>query len=94
MSQAGAQYRRRAAAFERLIEATTSERWSAPSPCVGWTAADVVAHVCDWSAQVLSERAGVADAPLFAQFDTPLEAFRVRLATPDLATTVLPQRLP
>ena len=79
-SEAGAQYRRRADAFERLIADTPPERWSAPSPCAGWTASDVVAHVTDWSATVLKERCGIDEAPLFAESGSPLEAFRTTRA--------------
>ena len=61
MTEAAAQYRRRADAFERLIVGTSPDRWTAPSPCDGWTASDVVAHVVDFSAHVLRERAGVGE---------------------------------
>lgn len=80
MSGAGDQYRRRADAFERLIASAPADRWSAPSPCAGWSASDVVAHVTDWSAQVLKERAGIEGVPLFADFDAPLEAFQATRA--------------
>lgn len=80
MTEAAAQYRRRADAFERLVTGTPPDRWTAPSPCDGWTASDVVAHVVDFSAQVLRERAGVDDAPRFADFAAPLEAFRAARA--------------
>ena len=72
--EAAATYRRRAEAFAALIEGTPAERWSSPSPCAGWAARDVVAHVVDFSAQVLSEKAGVP-APAFADFDDPAAAF-------------------
>ena len=73
--EAAETYRRRAEAFEALIEATPAERWSSPSPCAGWTARDVVAHVVDFSAQVLREKAGVP-APAFSDFSDPAAAFR------------------
>ena len=68
-------YRRRAEAFAALIEGTPAERWSSPSPCAGWTARDIVAHVVDYSAQVLGEKAGVP-APAFYDFGDPGAAFR------------------
>jgi len=80
MTDAAAEYRRRADAFERLVAATPPDRWDSPSPCAGWTAADVVAHVVDYSAQVLDERAGVGDAPRFADHARPLDAFRATRA--------------
>lgn len=76
MIETSDRYRRRADAFEALIAATPPERWASPSPCQGWSARDVVAHVVDFSAQVLRERAGVEDAPRFADFDEPAAAFR------------------
>ena len=80
MTEAAAQYRRRADRFERLVAGTPPGRWTSPSPCAGWTASDVVAHVVDFSAQVLRERAGIADPPHFANFETPLDAFRATRA--------------
>ena len=79
-------YRRRADAFATLIERTSPDRWSSPSPFEGWLARDVVAHVVDYSAQVLREKAGVADAPVFADFEGPAAAFR---ATRDVLERVL-----
>ena len=76
MTEIADRYRRRADSFQALIEGTPAERWSSPSPCTGWLARDVVAHVVDYSAQVLREKAGVADAPTFAAFDEPADAFR------------------
>lgn len=73
-------YRRRADRFAALIEATPPERWSIPSPCEGWSARDVVAHVVDFSAHVLREQAGVANPPSFADFDDPAAAFRAARA--------------
>jgi uncharacterized protein (TIGR03086 family) len=80
VTEAAAEYRRRADAFERLVAGTPADRWTSPSPCAGWTAADVVAHVVDFSAQVLHERAGIDDAPRSADFETPLDAFRATRA--------------
>ena len=75
MTEAAAEYRRRADAFERLIAHTPRDRWTSPSPCVEWNASEVVAHVVDFSAQVLLERAGIDDAPRFSAFAEPLDAF-------------------
>jgi uncharacterized protein (TIGR03086 family) len=80
MTNAAAQYHRRADAFERLIAGTPEDRWAAPSPCTGWTASDVVAHVVDFAADVLRERAGIDGAPRFADFAAPLDAFRATRA--------------
>ncbi len=76
MTEAADRYRRRADAFGALIAGTAPERWSSPSPCEGWTARDVVAHVVDFSAQVLRERAGVSSIAVPAVADDPAAAFR------------------
>lgn len=70
------QYRRRADAFERLVARAPASTWGAPSPCEGWTAADVVAHVVDFTAHVLADQAGISDAPRYSDHDGPLSAFR------------------
>jgi uncharacterized protein (TIGR03083 family) len=75
MREAGDRYRRRADAFGALIDRTAPERWTSPSPCEGWLARDVVAHVVDYSGHVLCERAGMSDVPVFADFDDPAAAF-------------------
>jgi uncharacterized protein (TIGR03086 family) len=76
MTEIADRYRRRADAFEALIEGTATERWSSPSPCEGWLARDVVAHVVDYSAHVLRETAGVSGVPGAGDFDDPGAAFR------------------
>ena len=75
MTEAADQYRRRADRFQAVIEGTPADRWPSPSPCAGWLASDVVAHVVDFSAQVLTEKAGMHDPPLFAHFQAPGQAF-------------------
>lgn len=64
MTEIADRYRRNAAAFTERVEAVTADRWSSPSPCEGWTAADIVRHVVESSTSVL-EQAGepVADLP-------------------------------
>jgi len=75
VTETGDRYRRRADAFETLITHTAPERWTSPSPCEGWLARDVVAHVVDYSGQVLRERAGMSEVSVFAEFDDPAAAF-------------------
>jgi Mycothiol maleylpyruvate isomerase N-terminal domain len=75
MTETGDRYRRRADAFAELITHTAPERWTSPSPCEGWLARDVVAHVVDYSAHVLREKAGMSEAPAFVGFDDPATAF-------------------
>lgn len=80
MTEIGDTYRKRANAFARLIAATPPERWSSPSRAKGGPRRDVVAHVVDFSAQVLPERAAVAQPPSSADFDDPAAAFRATRA--------------
>jgi uncharacterized protein (TIGR03086 family) len=76
MTDVGVEYRRRADQFERLIAGTPADRWDSPSPCAGWTARDVVGHVVSFSGDVLLAHAEVEEVPLFADFTSPLDAFR------------------
>lgn len=76
MSDIAAQYRRRADAFERLVAGTPPSRWSAPSPCDQWTARDVVVHVVDFHAKILTEDVGIDDPPRLGGGDDPLTVFR------------------
>jgi len=58
------QYRTADAPLRQVIDAVPTDRWSAPSPCEGWTARDVVRHLVDAQRSFLTDR-GVAlpDAP-------------------------------
>ena len=76
MTTLGDRYRRRADAFAALIDGAAPDRWSSPSPCEGWLARDVVAHVVDYSGHVLREKVGTSDVRVFADFDDPTAAFR------------------
>jgi uncharacterized protein (TIGR03086 family) len=79
VTEIGDTYRWRADAFETLIDGTPPERWASASPCDGWRAGDVVAHVVDFSAQVLREK-GYDAPPAFGDFDDPGAAFRATRA--------------
>lgn len=61
-------YRRLAERFTTIVEAVPADAWNNASPCQGWTAADVLAHVIDSEAGLLkktgedvSSRAGTRD---------------------------------
>jgi uncharacterized protein (TIGR03086 family) len=45
LSEALDRYQMVSAGFDRVVKEVPADRWSAPSPCEGWTARDVVAHV-------------------------------------------------
>jgi uncharacterized protein (TIGR03086 family) len=47
-------YNRRAATFAAVIAAAPPDRWSSPSPCTAWTAADVLQHVLDMHATMFT----------------------------------------
>ena len=46
-------YRSLAARFTELVESVPTDRWASPSPCEGWKAEDVVAHVVNTEADHL-----------------------------------------
>jgi uncharacterized protein (TIGR03086 family) len=49
-------YLANAATFSALVKSVPPERWEAPSPCAGWSAADVVQHVIDTQRDFLRGR--------------------------------------
>ena len=64
MSEVSDRYGRVAARFTALVEGCPPERWSAPSPCEGWTARDVAAHTVDVQRRVAAGVDGSTAAPL------------------------------
>jgi uncharacterized protein (TIGR03086 family) len=76
VSEIAERYRQRADAFEALIDSTPPERWASPSPCDGWLARDIVAHVVRHSAETLHDKAGVQTAPMHTELDDPAAGFR------------------
>ena len=48
--------RRHADRFTAVVEAAGDTQWSSPSPCEGWTAADVLDHVVDTQRDFLDKR--------------------------------------
>lgn len=53
-SAASDRYRRLASRFTELVSAVPFEAWTNPSPCVGWTALDVLHHVVTTEADLYS----------------------------------------
>jgi uncharacterized protein (TIGR03086 family) len=76
MTEIADRYRQRADAFAALIANTAPERWDDPSPCEGWRARDIVAHIVAHSTKELREREGVQIAPSVAAAGDPAVAFR------------------
>ncbi len=48
MSESSSCFRRVAGDLADLIAAVPPDAWSNPSPCEGWTAQDVLAHLIEW----------------------------------------------
>jgi uncharacterized protein (TIGR03086 family) len=59
MSEVAERYGRLADEFARAVAAVPDDRWSSASPCEGWTARDVVEHVCSTQGMFL----GFVDEP-------------------------------
>jgi len=67
-------YHRRATTFADVIAAAPPNRWSSPSPCEEWTAADVLQHVLDMQSAVLTPL-GLALSPAPTVDTDPRGAF-------------------
>jgi uncharacterized protein (TIGR03086 family) len=63
MTDVAGRYDILAGSFLDRIRATPAERWDAPSPCDGWTARDVVAHVINGHRGVLAAVSGRRPEP-------------------------------
>ena len=71
--------------FEAVLAGVAPSQWSAPSPCAGWSAADVAGHVIgnlrETEALARGRYTGTrADDPGFAAGDDPLAVWRVARA--------------
>ena len=62
MTDIADRYRRLAARFTTVVDAVPDDRWTSPSPCEGWSAAEVVAHVADTQAELV-DRLGLGPPP-------------------------------
>jgi uncharacterized protein (TIGR03086 family) len=54
MSETADRFERVAGAFLARIEAVPADRWTSPSPCLGWSAREVVAHVINEQRRILA----------------------------------------
>lgn len=86
-------FRRVAATFDEVIDAVDAERgWDRPTPCDGWTAIDVVAHLADWTPFLL-ERVGRAgpdpDLPVVERWRFVAAALQSILDDPAEASTTI-----
>ena len=56
--------------FDSRVQATPSTKWTAPSPCEGWTAQDVLAHL---TANLRGLRVTLDGGDFLASFGKPVE---------------------
>lgn len=63
MDQRIADHLANAATFTALVEDVPADRWDDPSPCEGWTAADVLQHVIDTQRDFLTGRGATLPDP-------------------------------
>ena len=54
MSEISERYQRVAEGMTRRVEAVPDDAWHNPSPCDGWDARDVVAHMVEWMPEFLA----------------------------------------
>jgi uncharacterized protein (TIGR03086 family) len=69
VSEVAQRYAAVAEGFEERLRGVDQQRWSAPSPCTDWTAADVVDHVIVTHRRVLASLQGGPAAELVADDD-------------------------
>jgi uncharacterized protein (TIGR03086 family) len=79
-----------AARFTALVDDVPAPAWSAPSPCEGWSAADVLAHVVATEADFMSQR-GIASPSVdglepLAAWPAVRDAMQAALDDPAVAT--------
>ncbi|WP_283136326.1 TIGR03086 family metal-binding protein [Rhizohabitans arisaemae] len=65
VSEPARRFRRAADGFHARLAAVRPGRWAAPSPCPGWTARDVAAHVIHEARRNVATVRGVDAEPLF-----------------------------
>jgi uncharacterized protein (TIGR03086 family) len=93
MSDIATRYARLSDDFATVVAAVPEYRWSSDSPCEGWTARDVVAHVVDTQGMFLrlvgrdlGDIPPVADDPV-AAWDAARGVVQADLDDPDRAGT-------
>jgi uncharacterized protein (TIGR03086 family) len=74
MSEIADRYRTLSSAFARKVDAVEPKGWSAPSPCEGWTAGDLVGHVVSVHGMMLA-LIGRQLSPAPAATEDPAAAF-------------------
>ena len=69
MTEVHERYRVVSSGFDAAVGAVSPDRWDAQSPCEGWTARDVVAHVVDGHRSVIESVRGGGMEPLSGDED-------------------------
>ena len=80
MSDISERYERITRQFTDRVRSVTPEAWDNPSPCVGWTARDVVGHLTEWIPSFFGTQ-GVRFPPVPSVADDPVAAWEVVQAT-------------
>lgn len=75
MSEAVDRYTGLADQFAARVEGASADTWDTPSPCEGWTARDVVAHVVDSQRRMVASLDGTEPESMGPDED-PKEAWR------------------
>ena len=78
MSDNSEKYRRAVADLSAVVNAVPADKWSASSPCAGWTARHVVGHVIGGFHRVSAIETGTSfepDDPVIAVGDDPPTAY-------------------
>lgn len=68
MTEIADRYRKVAAGFTARVDAVPDDAWDNAAPCEGWTARDVVGHLCGWVPGMIFDGAGL-DAPEIPSVD-------------------------
>jgi uncharacterized protein (TIGR03086 family) len=89
MSENSEKYRKAVAGFSAIVDQVPTDKWSAPSPCVGWTARHIVGHVIGGTQMVSAAQTGAgpdSSDPLAAAGDDPASSYA---SARDLALSTL-----
>lgn len=80
MSEIAERYERISQQFTERVRAVPEGAWDNDSPCAGWTARDVVGHLCEWIPGLFGAN-GVEFPPVPAVADDPVGAWEAVQAT-------------
>src|SRR3954470_16345043 len=74
MSEIAERYERITGQFTERVRAVPADAWSNPSPCVGWTARDIVGHLTEWIPRFFSAQ-GIDFPPVPSAQTDPVGAW-------------------